>query len=77
MAGEFEKLKSLMDEQYIDLPPDSEPEPGQAYMDRIAALGKDIQSQEQILKLTSQLSGTKTELLGNQRVSDAVFVCTS
>ena len=51
-AGEFEKLKSLMDQQCIVLPPDSAPESGQAYLDRIAASSKDVQSQEQILELS-------------------------
>jgi len=52
MSGEIEHLKSLMDEQCIVLPPDSEPESGRAYLDRLADSGKDAQSQEQILELT-------------------------
>jgi ketosteroid isomerase-like protein len=51
-AGEFEKLKSLMDQQCIVLPPDSAPESGQTYLDRIAASSKDVQSQEQILEFS-------------------------
>lgn len=52
LAGDFEKLKSLMDEQCIVLPPDSEPEAGQAYLDRATVSTKDAQSQEQIIELT-------------------------
>ena len=52
MAGEFENLKSLMDEQCIVLPPDSEPESGHAFLDRAADSSKDAKSQGQILELT-------------------------
>jgi len=51
IAGEFENLKSLMDEQCIVLAPDSEPESGQAFLDRAADSSKDAKSQEQILEL--------------------------
>ena len=52
MAGEFENLKSLMDEQCIVLPPDSEPESGHSFLDRAADSSKDAKSQGQILELT-------------------------
>ena len=52
MSGEIENLKSLMDKQCIVLPPDSEPESGQAFLDRAADSSKDAKSQEQILELT-------------------------
>jgi ketosteroid isomerase-like protein len=52
LAGEFENLKSLMDEQCIVLPPEAEPESGQVFLDRAADSSKDAKSQEQILKLT-------------------------
>ena len=52
LVGDFDKLKSLMDKQCIVLPPDSEPESGQAYLDRAAAATKGVQSREQILELT-------------------------
>lgn len=63
MVGEFENLKSLMDEQCIVLPPDSEPESGRAYLDRLAESGKDAQSQKPILELTQDWE--ELQLLGD------------
>ena len=50
-AGDIELLKSLMDSECILLPPDSEPESGQSYMDNVGDLSKDPESQPQIIQL--------------------------
>ena len=63
IAGDFDKLKSLMDKRCIVLPPGSEPESGQVYLDRAAAATKDVQSQEQILELTQDWE--ELELFGD------------
>ena len=50
-AGDFEALKSLMDEECVVYPPDSEPESGQAYLDSVRALADGSESQSMILEL--------------------------
>ena len=61
-AGDFEKLRSLMDEQCIVLPPDSEPESGQSYLDRVAPSGEN-ESPEQIMELAQDWE--ELELFGD------------
>ena len=51
-AGDFEALKSLMDEECVVFPPDSEPEGGQVYLDSVRALADGSESQSMILELT-------------------------
>jgi len=50
-AGDYETLMSLMDEQCILFPPDSEPEPGQAYLRRVLASSDSNETQPEILEL--------------------------
>ena len=51
-AGDFEKLKTLMDPECVVLPPDSEPERGQDYLGRMAASSDGSESVEQVDELT-------------------------
>ena len=51
-AGDFQSLKALMDPECIVLPPDSEPERGQDYLDRMAASSEGSESVEQVVELT-------------------------
>lgn len=50
-AGDYETLMSLMDEQCVVFPPDSEPEGGQAYLSRFRASSDSIEPQPEILEL--------------------------
>ncbi|MFC1635284.1 YybH family protein [Planctomycetota bacterium] len=50
-AGDYEALMSLMDEECILFPPDSEPEDGRAYLSRARASSDRIERQPEILEL--------------------------
>lgn len=50
-SSQFATLKFLMDEQCIVSPPDSEPVPGQNYLDRVITTAQDMKSHETILEL--------------------------
>ena len=51
-AGDFEALKSLMDEECLVFPPDGGSESGQVYLDSIGALAEGSESHSMILELT-------------------------
>jgi len=50
-ASDFEALKSLMDAECIVFPPDSGPEPGQTYLDRVIASAQSAKRQDEIIEL--------------------------
>jgi len=50
-AGDYETLMSLMDEQCVVLPPDSEPEGGQAYLSRALASSDGNEPEPEIFEL--------------------------
>jgi ketosteroid isomerase-like protein len=50
-AGDYETLMSLMDEECILFPPDSEPEAGQAYLSRVRDSSDSIEPEPEILEL--------------------------
>ena len=50
-AGDYETLMSLMDEECIVFPPDSEPEDGRAYLSRFRASSDSIEPEPEILEL--------------------------
>ena len=50
-AGDYETLMSLMDEECIVFPPDSEPEDGRAYLSRFRASTDSIEPEPEILEL--------------------------
>ena len=50
-ASDFETLLSLMDEQCVVFPPDSEPEGGRTYLSSVRALSDGIEPQPEILEL--------------------------
>jgi len=62
-AGDFETLKSLMDAQCMVFPPDSEPEAGQAYLDRVRTASDGIELQPEILELVQEWE--EVRLLGD------------
>ena len=49
-AGDYETLMSLMDEECILFPPDSEPEDGRAYLSRFRASSDSIEPEPEILE---------------------------
>jgi ketosteroid isomerase-like protein len=49
-AGDYETLMSLMDEECIVFPPDSEPEDGRAYLSRFRASSDSIEPEPKILE---------------------------
>lgn len=51
-AGDFQSLKALMDPECIVLPPDSEPELGQDYLDHMATSSDGSESVEQAVEVT-------------------------
>ena len=62
-AGDYETLMSLMDEQCVVLPPDSEPEGGQAYLSRALASSDSIEPEPEILELVQDWE--EVRLLGD------------
>ena len=62
-AGDYETLMSLMDEQCILFPPDSEPERGQAYLRRVLSLSDGNETQPEILELVQDWE--EVRLLGD------------
>ncbi|MHC4639108.1 MAG: YybH family protein [Planctomycetota bacterium] len=62
-AGDYETLMSLMDEQCIVFPPDSEPEGGRAYLSRALASSDSIELQPEILELVQDWE--EVRLLGD------------
>ena len=50
-AGDYETLMSLMDEECILFPPDSEPESGQSYLSRFRASSDSNEPEPEILEL--------------------------
>ena len=62
-AGDYEALMSLMDEQCILFPPDSEPEDGRAYLSRARASSDRIEPQPEILELVQDWQ--EVRLLGD------------
>jgi ketosteroid isomerase-like protein len=51
LAGSVDTLKALMDSECLVFPPDSEPEAGQGYLDRVCAVPASSESQAEILEL--------------------------
>ena len=62
-SNDFETLMSLMDEQCIVFPPDSEPEDGRAYLGRARASSDSIERQPEILELVQDWE--EVRLLGD------------
>jgi ketosteroid isomerase-like protein len=62
-AGDYETLMSLMDEQCILFPPDSEPEDGRAYLSRFRASSDSIEPEPEILELVQDWE--EVRLLGD------------
>ena len=62
-AGDYETLMSLMDEQCIVFPPDSEPEGGRVYLSRVLASSDSIEPQPEILELVQDWE--EVRLLGD------------
>ena len=62
-AGDFKALKSLMDAQCVLFPPDSEPQAGQAYLDRACATPDGTETQPKILELVQEWE--EVRLLGD------------
>jgi uncharacterized protein (TIGR02246 family) len=62
-AGDYETLMSLMDEQCILFPHDSEPEDGRAYLSRALASSDSIEPQPEILELVQDWQ--EVRLLGD------------
>ena len=48
---QYERLKSLMDPDCIVMPPDSDPEAGEAFLDRVIASTEKSENQEEVLEL--------------------------
>ena len=62
-AGDYEKLMSLMDEECILFPPDSEPEDGRAYLSCARASSDRNERQPEILELVQDWQ--EVRLLGD------------
>ena len=62
-AGDYETLMSLMDEECMVFPPDSEPEDGRAYLSRFRASSDSIEPEPEILELVQDWQ--EVRLLGD------------
>lgn len=62
-AGDFETLMSLMDEQCVVFPPDSEPESGQSYLSRVRPSSDSTEPLPEILELVQDWE--EVRLLGD------------
>jgi len=62
-VNDFETLMSLMDEQCVVFPPDSEPEGGQTYLSNVRTSSDGIEPQPEILELVQDWE--EVRLLGD------------